>query len=151
MEYSKDFFRNGDTGEIRIYIHLKYPGKIDTLDNLKYYDSTAARDIIELQEKIEFLKQYRADIAERSQAFFAANYTLLLSLKREKNYYSGKVYYTIKIEKIFDNATIAPETVYENRFPGTERHAALKVFEALKKQYPGIKYEKDIEKKHWEK
>lgn len=151
MEYSKDFFRYGETGEIRTYIRLKNPDKIDTLDNLKYYDSTAARDIAELQETIEFLKQYRADISKRSKAFFTANYTLLLSLKRDRRYRDGKVYYEIKIDKIFDNATIAPETIHNSRYQGTERHTAFKEFESLKKQCPGIKFEKDIEKKFWEK
>lgn len=152
MQYSKDFFRNGGTGEIRTYIHLKDPSKIDNLENLKYYDATAARDIIDLQEKIEFLKQYRADLAERSRAFFTANYTLLLSLKRDRSYFrDGKVYYIITIHKIFDNPTIAPEAIHESRYKGTERHEAFKEFEALKKQYPGIKFEKDIEKKSWEK
>ena len=151
MEYSKDFFWHGGEGELRTYTHLKNPDKIDTLKYLEYYDSTASKAIAEYQEKIEFLKQYRADIAERSKDFFTANYTLFLSLKRDRSYRDGKVYYEIKIDKIFDNATIAPETIHKSRYQGTERHAAFKEFEALKKQYPGIKFEKDIDKKFWEK
>ena len=35
-------------------------------------------------------------------------------------------------------------------FPGKERRAALARFAELKKQYPGIVAEMDIEKKSWE-
>lgn len=41
------------------------------------------------------------------------------------------------------------ETATET-FPGKERHAAIKRFEELKKERPGIEYIKDIEKKSWE-
>lgn len=41
------------------------------------------------------------------------------------------------------------ETATET-FPGKERRAAIKRFEELKKERPGIDYIKDIEKKSWE-
>lgn len=41
------------------------------------------------------------------------------------------------------------ETATET-FPGKERHAAIKRFEELKKERPGIEYIKDIERKSWE-
>ena len=42
------------------------------------------------------------------------------------------------------------ETIIQETYPGTERHKAIKRFEALKKEYPGAKAIKDIEKRNWE-
>ena len=63
--------------------------------------------------------------------------------------YDNKKFYYIRYFTDYDNGT-SVETGTE-AFPGKERRAALVRFTELKKRYPGITAEMDIEKKSWEK
>jgi hypothetical protein len=150
MSYDK-LFQHRQEEEIRRNLYIISPQKIDSLDKLKYYERKAIEYIKELESTIVTINEYRNALAKRSRDFFTANYNLLLSLKREKNYSDSKVFYRITIEKVFDNNSIHPETIHEKKYSGTERHKAFKEFEALQKQYPNIRTEKNTEKKFWEK
>ena len=68
-----------------------------------------------------------------------------LTLRRRVDYYSNKKYYEVKVLKTIDAPNARPVA------DGKDRHKALKHFEELKKQYPNIETEKDIDKKQWEK
>ena len=74
-----------------------------------------------------------------------------LTLRRRVDYYSNKKYYEVKVLKTIDAPNARPVAVVSEEYDGKDRHKALKRFEELKKQYPNIETEKDIDKKQWEK
>ena len=78
------------------------------------------------------------------------NYKLCLRLERFITYYDNLKKYIITIAKRFDGNNMADEEILRETYDGKERHKALKRFEALKKEYPNIETEIDIEKKRWE-
>ena len=64
------------------------------------------------------------------------------------NYDNRKIYYIHHYTVYEDGTRVETKS---DTFPGTERRAALARFAELKKQFPGITAEMDIEKKSWEK
>ena len=68
---------------------------------------------------------------EHIQKLSSSQYSLELSLIRHKDYY-GKVFYYITLSKIFPE--IGNQDIIQETYPGTERHKAIKRFEALKKE-----------------
>ena len=151
MEYNEMFNRYGSPSkdaEIKIWAHLMKPDSLDELRRIADYDKTAARVIAECQETIENMKLYRQSLAARYAEFSTMLYSLRLELERKKDY-NGKVYYYVKLLKAYEDGTTIKE-IYES-YNGTERSAALKRFEQLKKERPGIEAVKNIEKGKWEK
>ena len=72
---------------------------------------------------------------------------LLNRLERYVNFNNKKFYYIRHFTDYNDGTVVETET---EKFPGKERRAALARFVELKKQYPGIVAEMDIDKKAWE-
>ena len=122
--------------------------KIDTAQRIADADKHAAQDIKELEELIIDLKSYRQTLAARYAELETMPYTLRLELEREKRY-DNKVHYYIKLIKVYEDGTAINEI--SESFAGPERGAALKRFEQLKKERPGIEVVKNIEKGKWEK
>lgn len=133
--------------DIRITGTIYQPDKLQ-LDRVVYNDQTAARLIAECEATAQALREYRAALAERYAALSVMPYTRILRLERQPNY-GGGVKYFITIKQKFEDGTEQDEL--HEYFTGKERSAALHRFEELKKTYPGIVTEKDIEKKQWEK
>lgn len=147
------FTYTNSNGEIRIgeQYYLIKPEKLDSISRVKMYDETAARAIKDATALIAVMNEYRHALYVRFNEINETNYSFLLSVKREIRYYENKKIYFVTIAKVFDRKDVAPETVLRERYEGRERHKALARFEELKKQYPNIRTEKDINKKQWEK
>lgn len=117
------------------------------MQTLKRYDNWAADSIKRAEEAIETAKEYRLALAKRAAELASMSTHTLVSLRREHNHYSGISYFLISY-KVYDDGT---STVLESkRYPGKERHKAIKDFRELKKQHPEYEFEEDIAKSKWE-
>ena len=133
---------------IRINDYIIHPEKLDTIDRVKYYEESAARTIKQMEEYIAQLQGYRNALAERYAALASMPYTYRLELIRHKGWHDKKVTYTIQILKVFQDGH--EEAEEKTTYLGTERRQAIKDFEAMKKNRPGIETKLSIEKARWE-
>ena len=117
---------------------------------LKQYDTWAARDIQRLEESIEKLKEYRKELYKHTQKLQEMESRLQLKIKRERRY-DNKVHYYVTVKRIYPANERMYNDIISEHYDGADRHSAIKRFEQLKKQYPGIEAIKDIEKGRWEK
>lgn len=147
----KDLFTHKSDAEIRHWIYIKKPETIGSLKDIEYYSGRAAQGIAEAESIIATLKEYQQALCTRYQEIAATNYKLLLSLERHISRYDNTKDYTVTIVKRFEGNNVKDETILKENYAGKERHKAIKRFEALKKEYPNIETEIDIEKKFWEK
>ena len=138
----------GDEVEIKIYDHLRHPDKLTDTDGIALYDRSAAGTIQRMEEYIEALRGYRQALAERYAALASMPYTLRLDLVRRKGWSDKKVTYTLSLVRVYQDGHEQDEerTVY----PGTERREAIKKFEEMQHQRPGIQCRVQIEKASWE-
>lgn len=150
MDWKELFERSwrGDEAEVKVYDHLRLPDKLTDLDGVTLYDRSAARVIKEMEEYLEALKGYRQALAERYAALASMPYTLRLDLVRRKGWIDKKVTYTLSLVRVYQDGHEQDEerTVY----PGTERREAIKKFEEMQHQRPGIQCRVQIEKASWE-
>ena len=123
-------------------------GKIDTAQRIADADKHAAQDIKELEELIMDLKSYRQTLAARYAELETMSYKLRLEIERQKRY-DNKVHYYVRLIKAYEDGSTIKQI--DEAYAGTERSAALKRFEQLKKERPGIEAVKNIEKGQWEK
>lgn len=135
----------------KIYFYFTRADKIETFEKVQQADKAAQDKITSLRVWIELLKKYRKTLYSRAQELCAATYNMKLTLRRRVDYYSNKKYYEVKVLKTIDAPNARPVAVVSEEYDGKDRHKALKRFEELKKQYPNIETEKDIDKKQWEK
>lgn len=129
------------------------PESIQTVKDCSYWDTRAVEDIADLEEAIEQLKEYRRMVAARAAKLATDNYHLCLSLKRERRTsWSGpdRIYYHVRLDKVFSDKSVNPQPVIKETFPGAERHKARSRFESLRKEYPGVETLIDIAKSRWE-
>lgn len=151
MSYTELFQRYGSPSkdaEIRILYYLQRPEALDTFDKIKRYDGEAAQIIAQCKKLIEDMSEYRQDLAARYNQLATMPSRRRLRLERYVNFNNKKFYYIRHFTNYDDGTVVETET---ETFPGKERRAALARFAELKKQYPGIVAEMDIEKKSWEK
>lgn len=151
MSYTDLFQRYGSPSkeaEIRIWYHLQRPEALDTFDRIKHYDSQAAQIVAQCKKLIEDMSEYRQDLAARYNQLATMPSTPRIRLERYVKYDGHKFYYLRHFRDFSDGTSVETET---ETFPGKERRAALARFAELKKQYPGIAAEMDIDKKSWEK
>lgn len=134
----------------KIYFYFTRADKIETFEKVQQADKAAQDKITSLCVWIELLKEYRKTLYSRAQELCAATYNMKLTLRRRVDYYSNKKYYEVKVLKTIDAPNARPVAVVSEEYDGKDRHKALKRFEELKKQYPNIETEQDIDKKHWE-
>ena len=135
---------------ISIYANMYNYEAIADIDTIKQYDDYAKNDIIRLQAAINRMQEYRSKLYEHAQKLATAEYTLQVSIKREKRYYrDNKVYYYINIAKVFSG--IGTESILAETYPGTERNKAIVRYNELCKQYPKAEHIKSIDKASWEK
>lgn len=114
---------------------------------LKQYDYWAADSIKQAEEAIETAKKYRLSLAKRAAELASMGTHTKAVLRRENNHYSG-IYYFLVRYKVYDDGT---NTILDSkRYPGKERHKAIKEFRELKKQHPEYEFEEDIAKSKWE-
>ena len=151
MSYADLFQRYGapsKDAEIRILYYLQRPETLDTFDRIKHYDERAAQLVSQCKTLIEYMSEYRQDLAARYNQLATMPSSRRLKIERYVNYDNKKFYYIRHFTDYDDGTSVETET---ETFPGKERRAALARFSELKKQYPGIVAEMDIEKKSWEK
>ena len=134
----------------KIYFYFTRADKIETFDRVKQADKDTQDKITSLYAWIELLTEYRKTLYARAQELCAAGYTMKLTLRRRVDSWKNKRYYDITVVKIIDALNARPVAVLSEEYNGKERHKALKRFEELKKQYPNIETEKDVDKKQWE-
>ena len=123
--------------------------KLDTAKRIADADKYAAQDIAELEELIADIKAYRQTLAARYAELDTMPYTYRLELERDRRYRDSKVYYYVRLVKIYADGTTLNELSEE--YSGTERKKAIERFEEIKRQRPGIEAVKDIAKSAWEK
>ena len=114
---------------------------------LKLYDRWAENTIKGAENMIKAAKEYRLQLAESMVQLHQMNLEYRLSLRRQKQY-NGKVYYYLKIEKVYEDGTAA--TTESRTNPGIERHKAIAEYNRLVKINPRWEQAKDIEKGRWE-
>lgn len=151
MSYANLFQRYGSPSkeaEIRIWYYLQRPEALDTFDRIKHYDTQAAQMVAQCKKLIEDMSEYRQALAARYNQLATMPSRRRLKLERYVNYDNKKFYYIRHFTEYDDGTVVETET---ETFPGKERRAALARFAKLKKQYPGIAAEMDIDKKSWEK
>ena len=134
----------------KIWFYFRRADKIETFDRVQQADKDAQDKITSLCIWIELLKEYRKTLYARAQELCAADYSMKLTLRRRVDSWHNKRYYDITVAKIINAPNARPIVILSEEYKGTERHTALKRFEELKKQYPNIETEKDIEKSKWE-
>lgn len=134
----------------KIYFYFTRADKIETFDKVQQADKAAQDKITSLYVWIDLLKEYRKTLYTRAQELCAAGYKMKLTLRRRVDSWKNKRYYDITVVKIIDAPNARPVAVLSEEYNGKDRHKALKRFEELKKQYPNIETEKDIDKKQWE-
>ena len=151
MSYTDLFQRYGSPSkeaEIRLIYYLLRPEAMDTFDRIKHYDGQAAHIVAQCNKLIEYMSEYRKALAARYNQLATMPSRCRLRLERYVNFNNKKFYYIRHFTDYDDGTSVETET---ETFPGKDRRAALARFAELKKQYPGIVAEMDIEKKSWEK
>lgn len=149
-ELSRHFQERREVISLDQYIRLLSPSSIQTMRQLEEWGSRTNRQIKELQAAIETLQSYDQLLYARAQELTVAPWHHEIHLTREKRYYENKVYYYLRLLKVYDTAGIDPETLENHKYTGTERRQAIKDFESYQKSHPGIVAVKDIEKSKWE-
>lgn len=151
MSYQNLLMRYGseaDTGETRVNIYVMHPRKLTTAKEIIYRDNRAAEDIAQLERIIEDLKDYRKALATRYGELETMPYTRQLKLERHPHW-KGHIEYIITITRNYEDKTKLEEL--REVYPGKERRKAFDRASELLKQYPGIPYEQDTDKRQWEK
>ena len=136
--------------DLTIYIHLHPYENEARIGELKQMDNWVVRDIQRLEETINTLKEYRKALYEHTQQIQELDNHLQLKLKRERRY-DNKAHYYVTVKRIYPANERMYNDIINEHYGGADRHEALKRYEQLKKQYPGIEAIKDIEKGRWEK
>ena len=150
MSYTDLFQRYGSPSkeaEIRLIYYLLRPEALYTFDRIKQYDGQAAHIVAQCKKLIEYMSEYRQDLAARYNQLATMPSSRRLKIERYVNYDNKKFYYIHHFTDYDDGTSVETET---ETFTGKERRAALARFAELKKQYPGIVAEMDIDKKAWE-
>lgn len=150
MNYDSLFQRYGQPSreaDIRISGYLIRPDCITEAKGIDWMNKSASRLIAECESLAEKLKEYRQDIAARYGELETMPYTRLLKLERCPHW-KGHIEYIVTITRAYPDKTVIDEL--REVYPGKERKKAFERTAQLLKQYPGIPYEKDIEKRSWE-
>ena len=151
MSYHDLLYRFGseqESAEVRPYIYIQHPRKLSTPEEIMYRDKDAAANIQRLESIIADLKDYRQALAARYGELETMPYTRLLKLERCPHW-KGNIEYTVTITRNYQDKTEIKEL--REVYSGKDRRKAISRYEELKKQFPGIPCEMDIEKRQWEK
>lgn len=151
MSYHDLLYRFGseqESAEVRPYIYIQHPRKLSTPEEIMYRDKDAAANIQRLESIIADLKDYRQALTARYGELETMPYTRLLKLERCPHW-KGNIEYTVTITRNYQDKTEIKEL--REVYSGKDRRKAISRYEELKKQFPGIPCEMDIEKRQWEK
>ena len=140
--------RNGGF-EIDIRIYCDGIAKVADIDRLQMRDRNTAHAIKECEEAIKMLKGYREELAARALELTQMAATKRITLKRERDSYSNRVYYRLITAEVYSDGS--EHELSRTTYEGADRHKAIADFNAMKKQYPQFEYILDIAKGRWEK
>ena len=141
-----EWFEYRPEHEEKIYIYAQNPAKL-THAEIERADSRTARDIAELESLVESMKLYRQTLANRYNELSTLPYKNVLNLKRDTSRYRGNILYKIDMLRVYQDGT--KDIILQENYTGNERQKAIKRFETLKKEHPGIEANKDIIKHSW--
>ena len=142
-----DYVARDGYAEFRPWITFYNSAKLKELPDVARADRNAAGDIERLEALITDLKEYRQALAARYAELETMAYTERLELERKPSYGGGVTFY-IRTVRRYEDGT---ETITaHDSYPGKQRRDALKRFDELKRQRPGIEARVDIEKRSWE-
>ena len=145
MSYREELFTRfgypSKEAEVKIYGWLTVPENSRSFEEVRRQDDKAARLIAECEHLITQLREYRQDLAKRYNDLATMPSKESIELQRYKPY-CGNVEFYIRHWTTYSDGTKA-ETKTE-RFPGKERHKAIKRFAELQKQFPGIETKSNI-------
>lgn len=137
-------YERGNDIEIRLTSFINKKPKT-TLNDLKREDDYAMRTIENCGEIIEFMQNYRAELAERAKALCTMQTSKRITLKRERSY---SIKYRLTLETVYEDGTAKRDS--ETVYAGAERHKAIREYNDLCKQYRAAEKVKDIEIPKWE-
>lgn len=149
MSYKDLFYKYGSPSkeaEIRINTYLWHPDSLVKQQDINWMDKQASSTIEACKATIERLQDYRKAIAERYSQLETMAYSDRLELERYPGH-NGITYYVRIVRTYSDKTKI--ETLSET-YDGKERHKAIKRFNEIKKERPGIESVMDIERRGWE-
>lgn len=139
--------RRVEIGEARPYVYFYDADRLKTVEEVARADHRAEQDIKTLETIIADLREYRQALAARYAGLETMVYKSVLKLERVPHW-QGHINYFVTIDRVFEDGTTTTEL--REVFPGKQRRDAIKRFEELKKQRPGIEAVKDIAKRDWE-
>ncbi len=145
MSYKEKYLPNGIAQRFVFFYDVS---KTTYLQQLADRDKHAAQDIAELEALIADIKEYRQDIAKRYGELSTMGYSDTLTIKREFDCWSKVVRFHVTVKRTYTDGTTGE--ISREDFTGKERRQAIARFEELKKQHPGIKAIKDLEKSYGE-
>lgn len=146
FDHGGRWYKSDDSQEVRVYVQDPATRK---QSDIPYLDESAARAILEAQQLIADLTEYRQALAARYAELEAAPYHFRLELERRREGYRDvHIWYYVRIIKIYADGTEIAET--EERYPGPERNKAFARYAALQKERPGIELRQDTERRPWE-
>ena len=132
-----------------VYEHAYPVNNYSSAKQLLDVDRRIERSIKDAHELIEGLQEYRKALAKRMQELATmASHTRCKLERHPKRWNDDIITYTITTETIYEDGTA--ERLSCEKYLGKQRREAIAEFERLKKASPHWEFEKDIEKKHWE-
>lgn len=122
-------------------------GKIENVFDMKKLtdnDQRAIKYIKELEEEIEKLKEYRAELFKQAQLVNETEFKTVVKLERRE--YNGVTFYInvykmpkwADVEKRYGEDLIRCESLISESYTGTERRIAINRAEQLAKEYNAI-------------
>ena len=133
---------------VRVNDYIIHPDKLTTPERVAYYDRSAAGTIQRMEEYIEALRGYRQALAARYAALASMPYDYRLDLIRRRGWHDKRVTYTVALVREYQDGH--EEAEESTTYPGTQRREAIKAFEEMQHQRPGIQCRVQIEKASWE-
>lgn len=131
-----------------IRIYEQHPERLHTEKDILNSFARVNQDLERLEEVILELKAYQIELTNRYNYIKTAPTKQKIKLYREKRY-QEKVFYYIQFYDV--NLTDGHEEMTNSiKYTGKERKQAIEHFGQLKKEKNNTIFEKDIERKSWE-
>lgn len=131
--------------EIANRYYFYRPDKLESPDMVAAEDRKTAQAIRELYSRIAQLQSYRTALQQRYAALTVMDSTMVIRLERTA---SNGIYYYLTTRRRYEDGTECH--LSSTRYPGKDRHQAIKDFDALCAANPTATAEKRIEKAAWE-
>lgn len=135
-------------GETQVRLYTYDPSNVTDMEKLLLYDRWAKRAIEDAENLIQEAQAYRLQLADRVRELQEMRFHVRVTLKRNKDAWTGKIHYSLKTEKAYEDGTAQELDI--STFEGKERHKAIAEFKSLKKRFPGYEFVEDIQKSRWE-